>query len=225
MTFAEKAIKYFFNLIKPTTLPSSIEVMNPYVSKEIKRVISHFYKKFYADENKRIFIVGINPGRFGGGVTGIAFTDPINLEQHCGIKNDFYKRPELSSRFVYSVLEAYGGVHKFYSKYFLTALYPLALFRDGKNYNYYDSPEIYRSLKKDIVCSLQSQIEFGADNKVVFCLGKKNEYYLKEINSEINFFRKIITLEHPRYIMQYKLKSVNSYIKKYLDSFANVESF
>ncbi len=39
----------------------------------------------------RYLILGINPGRFGGGITGIPFTDPIRLQNICGIENDFQK--------------------------------------------------------------------------------------------------------------------------------------
>lgn len=39
-------------------------------------------------------ILGINPGRFGAGTTGIAFIDPIRLENECGINNSFPKKVE-----------------------------------------------------------------------------------------------------------------------------------
>jgi len=86
-TFADKAIKYFSNINSSYNLPKGISVMNPYENSEVKKIVKQFYKKFYNDDNKRTFLIGINPGRFGGGLTGIAFTDPINLEKKCGIKN------------------------------------------------------------------------------------------------------------------------------------------
>lgn len=191
--------------------------MNPYANRENLELVKRFFDKFYDDSNPRVFIVGINPGRFGGGLTGIGFTDPINLEEKCGINNNLEKRAELSSRFVYMVIDAFGGAEKFFSKFFLSALYPLALIKDGKNYNYYDSKEVYEAMKPEIIDSLKKQIEFGA-TKTAICFGKKNEKFLNEINSEINHFEKIITLDHPRYIMQYKLKKVDEYIAKYLEA-------
>ena len=92
-----------------------------------------FYNRFYNDTNKRIYLIGINPGRFGGGTTGIAFTDPINLQVKCEIENKFAKKQELSSDFIYKLIDEFGGVENFFSKFYLTALYPLALIKDGKN--------------------------------------------------------------------------------------------
>ena len=215
-TFGDKALNFFKNLNYPQNIPGNISTMNPYENKETQKVITQFYKKYFNDKNKRIFIVGINPGRFGGGITGIAFTDPINLEEYCGIKNTFDKKPELSSRFVYKLIDSYGGAERFYSRFFVSALYPLALIKEEKNYNYYDSKEIYNSLKPEITKLFKQQIEFGAESNVVICLGKKNEKYLREINKEIKHFKEIITFDHPRYIMQYKFKSVNKYVENYI---------
>ena len=218
-TFSQKAINFFTNLKSPKTLPGNIKVLNPYKVEDVKIIVKEFYNRFFDDTNERVFILGINPGRFGGGVTGIAFTDPIVLEEYCGIKNSLIKKPELSSRFVYSFINEFGGVTKFYSKFFMGAVYPLALLSDGKNYNYYDSKELYRILKPHLISSLQKQINFGARKDIVICLGKKNFNYLNELNKEFKFFESIIILEHPRFIMQYKLKKKEQYIKKYIDTF------
>ena len=215
-TFADKAIKYFLNLKSLLQLPPLISLINPYTSSEIREIVTAFYKKFFDDNNERVFILGINPGRFGGGLTGISFTDPVALRNECGIENDFGNRKELSSEFVYSFIKEYGGVKKFYSKFFLSALFPLAILKDGKNYNYYDEPHLLNSLLPGIVDSLRNQIEFGTKRETAVCLGKKNAKYFNEINSKHNFFRKIEILEHPRYIMQYKRKSLGKYIEQYL---------
>ncbi|BDQ03618.1 uracil-DNA glycosylase family protein [Ignavibacterium sp.] len=216
MTFADKAIKYFSGLKAPEINFNQTEVMNPYSSPEVKKIIREFYLKFYNDDNERIFIIGINPGRFGGGLTGISFTDPVALGEECGIKNNLGNQKELSSKFIYSVANQSGGVKKFFSKVFLTALYPFALIKNGKNYNYYDDKVLAERLKVDIVKNINSQIKFGARKDFAILLGKKNAAYFKALNDEHNFFKKIIIVEHPRYIMQYKLKNIDNYINKYL---------
>lgn len=226
-TFAQKAIDYFINLQPPQNLSAGsagIEVLNPYKSSDVKRITSEFYKSFFNDNNKRFFILGINPGRFGGGVTGIAFTDPIALVKSCGIKNSFIKKPELSSKFVYSFINEFGGVKKFYSKFYVGAVFPLALIKDGKNYNYYENKDLYHHLKPYIISSLKKQINFGAINTSALCLGRKNFVYLNELNNELSYFNSIITLEHPRYIMQYRLKVKHLYIKKYLEVFRSLKT-
>ena len=40
---------------------------------------------------------------------------------------------------------------------------------------------------------------------------------LKELNKEHNFFKEIYPLEHPRYIMQYKTKQKEEYVKKFVE--------
>lgn len=220
-SFSKKAIKYYLNLSAPKQLPAGVQIMNPYENEEVKTIVNKFYEKFFNDNKKRTFIIGINPGRFGGGITGIGFTDPKTLHDSCGIKNSFDKRHELSSNFIYSMIENFGGVKKFYSKYFITALFPLALIKNGKNYNYYDNKKLYNILKPEIISSIKKQIEFGASDKLAVSLGKKNFLYLKELNDEIKFFKKIEFLEHPRFIMQYKRSQINFYIKKYLDLLEN----
>jgi len=106
-------------------------------------------------------------------------------------------------------------VKKFYSKFFLSALFPLAILKDGKNYNYYDEPQLMNLLLPGIVESVKNQIEFGVKKETAICLGKKNAKYFNEINSKHNFFGYIEVLEHPRYIMQYKRKSLSKYIDRY----------
>ena len=77
---------------------------------------------------------------------------------------------------------------------------------------------MYNFLKPEIKESLSTEIKFGCRSDKVICLGKKNAKFLVEINNAEKFFEKIVVLDHPRYIMQYKLKQKDDYIKKYLDA-------
>lgn len=217
MSFASKAIKYFCNLNSPRKQIGGVKIINPYSSPEVKSVVKEFLKKYYDDNKGRIFIIGINPGRFGGGLTGISFTDPVALRENCGIENNLGKKRELSSRFIYQLANEFGGTKKLFSKVFLTALYPFALIQNGKNYNYYDNKSFALQLKKDIIKNISAQISFGARRNFAIILGKKNADHFIPINKEMKFFDKLIILEHPRYIMQYRLKSVEHYIKKYIE--------
>jgi len=217
-TFADKAINYFLNVKTPKLNIGDIHFINPYKRPEVRIVIEKFFKKYFSDSNKRIFIFGINPGRFGGGLTGISFNDPVALREECEIENELGGKKELSSKFIYMVIKEYGGCDKFYSNMFLTALYPLAILKDGKNYNYYDQTELYNTLKPQIVTTIRTQMSFGSRREFVVCLGKKNAKFFKEINDEHNFFEEIRVLDHPRYIMQYKSKYRKDYIGEYLSA-------
>ena len=215
MSFSSNATTYFCNLKPPHIKSSGVEVINPYEKDDVKEIIKNFYAKFYNDQNERLFIIGINPGRFGGGLTGIAFTDPAALREYCRIENTFGERKELSSKFVYTVINQFGGVKKFFSRVFLTALYPFAIIKNKKNYNYYDEKPLSDLLRLDMVQNIREQIKFGGRRDYAILLGKRNADYFFPINEEHKFFKRITVLEHPRYIMQYKLKQIDSYIHKY----------
>lgn len=218
MSFASKAINYFCSLEASDKLLNGIDVINPYALDEVKNVVKKFFRKYYNDNNARIFILGINPGRFGGGLTGISFTDPVALKEHCGIENKLGSQKELSSKFIYLLTNKFGGTEKFFSKVFLTALYPFALINNGKNFNYYDDKSLASILRNDIIKNIEAQIAFGARRDFAVILGKKNAEYFASINKEKHFFNKIVVLEHPRFIMQYRSKNLNQYFNKYLKS-------
>ncbi len=221
ITFADKAIKYFLSLRTPAVLPENIYTINPFQQPEVQTVIEKFFNKYFNDSKSRLFVFGINPGRFGGGLTGIAFTDPVTLREDCGIKNDLGNRRELSSKFIYELISEFGGERKFFGRFYLTALYPLAILKDGNNHNYYDQPDLYKVLKPHIKNAIQEQLKFGARKDIAISLGKKNAIFLNEINAECHFFDEIKVLDHPRYIMQYKLKHLSKYMKYYLSVMGN----
>lgn len=174
-----------------------------------------FYTKFYNDQNDRTFILGINPGRFGAGLTGVPFTDPIRLEQ-LGIKNNFPKKQELSSVFIYEMIDACGGPDAFYHQYYIASLSPLGLTKDGVNYNYYDDPKLAKRIEPFIIQNLETQIKFGCNREVVYCLGQgKNFNYLQKLNDQHHWWRRVVPLPHPRWIMQYRLKTKKAFIDLY----------
>lgn len=216
MTFGEKVINYFSNLESPRKLPAGVEVMNPYREKSVMQCVSAFFTKFCSDKNKRVYILGINPGRFGAGITGVSFTDPVTLREVCGIPNDLGSSRELSCRFVYDFIREYGGVKKFYANFYLNSICPLGFTRNGKNYNYYDDPRLLKMLEDYIVSNLWKQLEHGAERKHAICLGTgKNFDYFRKLNEAHGFFEQVYPIEHPRYILQYKRKFIPQYVEKY----------
>lgn len=227
--FADNIIKFLTELEFKGDLPPDVSIMNPYrENPAIIPVITEFYRKFYSDNNQRHLIIGINPGRFGAGVTGIPFTDSKRLSEKCGLTIPGLKTFETSSVFIYEMIDAFGGVDLFYRKFFIGAVCPLGFTQSrpaGKsiNYNYYDSPSLIRDVKSFIIENFKKQLEFGVSRDICFCLGTgKNFKFMEQLNSEFHFFGKIIPLEHPRFIMQYKTKQKEIYIKKYLDEFMNL---
>ncbi len=220
---SQKIITFNKNLNYKGSLPSQIQIMNPFRENPYAlKVSSVFYKKYYDDDNHRKLILGINPGRFGAGVTGIPFTDTKRLVEKCGIPWEGDPTHETSSVFVYEVIDAYGGVEKFYNEFFIQSVSPLGFVKKDdngkeKNFNYYDSKELLNASEPFILDSLKKILRLGVRKDICFCLGNgKNFKYLHALNEKMNFFEKIIPLEHPRFVMQYRSKHKNEYVKKYL---------
>ena len=215
MNFAERIINYYRNLHIENELPEGIGVLNPYTNDTVLNVCRQFYNKYYDDSKGRIFIIGINPGRFGAGITGIPFTDPVVLENECGIKNNFEKRSEISSEFIYKIINAMGGPSHFYKHFYIGSVSPLGFVKEGKNFNYYDSKELTKSVKPFIVSNLVKQIGLGINSRKCYCLGQgKNYEYLQLLNIELKLFDEIIPLPHPRWVMQYRRKKLDEIISE-----------
>ncbi|UII28393.1 DUF4918 family protein [Fulvivirga maritima] len=222
MTYAEKILKYYDELNLPEDLPEGVEVLYPFAEEEVQRVTRLFYNQFFNDDHKRAFLIGINPGRFGGGATGIPFTDPIRLEEELGIENEFDKKSELSSRFIYQMINAVGGSELFYKHFYFTSVSPLGFVKDGRNLNYYDIPELQKAIEPYMVAEMRKQIDFGA-HKIAFSLGKgKNISYLKYLNKKYELFEEIVPLPHPRWVMQYRLKRLDEFIDEYVQAFTPI---
>jgi len=223
-SFAEKVIAFCSELGYSGELPAGISIMNPFrENPEVLSVISAFYRKYYSDNRPRRIILGINPGRFGAGATGIPFTDTVRLKEKCGLSIPGIKTHETSSVFIYEMIDRYGGPEKFYIDYFISSVSPLGFTKtalSGKevNYNYYDSRELSEAILDFTVESINKQLLFGIDREICFCLGTgKNFRFLSKLNSEYHFFKRIEPLEHPRFIMQYRSKQKNFYLERYIE--------
>ena len=216
-TFAQQVCDFHFSMNPKWKLPKGVELINPFTNAPTKEIFESFYLKYFNDNNSRHFLFGINPGRFGAGITGVPFTDPKILEEKCDITNSFQKKNELSAIFVYEFIDALGGPRSFYENFYITSVCPLGFIKNGKNYNYYDDNLLYESVKPIIINNIETQIKFGCHREVAFCMGMgKNMKYLKKINDEHGFFEKLIPLPHPRWVMQYKLKSKAEHLNKYV---------
>ena len=214
-------ITRFYNSIELPTLPPGVQSLLPFEEASVANVFNAFYQKFYDDSNHRRLIIGINPGRFGGGVTGIPFTDPIRLASDCGIENNFQARQELSAVFMYQMINAFGGPAAFYNQFYITSYSPIGFTKGGKNLNYYDDKLLAEAIEPFAVKCLTEQLGWHADQDIAYCLGDgKNFQFVSKLNARYGFFKTIVPLSHPRFIMQYKLKQKEDYIKKYLEAFS-----
>jgi hypothetical protein len=198
MSQSDAILNFYRNLRPRFALGDGIGIMNPYKEAAAWAVVQQFYKKYYSDNRPRAFIFGINPGRHGAGMTGIPFTDPVRLTEICGIPNGWKQQAELSSQFVYAVIDACGGAEAFYRRYHITGLSPLF------------EPFMLRCIRR--------QLATMPNFSTCFCLGEGENYkYFSRINDRHGFFKEIIPLPHPRWVMQYRRKKVKEYTELYVE--------
>ena len=225
-TFAQKVLQFNNELSKISMeLPDGFKIINPFNGNQkdtVNKITLEFYKKLYNDNNKRRLILGSSPARRGTAITGVPFEDAAHLQKETGIMIDKFYINKSSSGFLYDVIETYGGCEKFYSDFYMNFVCPLGIVKISSkgnevNCNYYDSKKLQAALYQLIVRSIQTQIDFGIDTSVCYCIGSGQNYdFLTKINNEYHFFQKIIPLEHPRFIMQYNSKRKDIFLEKYL---------
>lgn len=229
-TFAERVIEFNRDLDYRGSLPPGYRVMNPFLENpETMSVMEQFYRKYYGDRLQRRLILGINPSRNGSGVTGVPFTDTKHLERVCGIKMKSARTHEVSSVFMYAMINAYGGPEAFYRDFYINSPFPLAIIREtenGKwvNANYYDNPMLSLMTEEFMIDSLRRHSSLGLDTSEVYVLGIKNAAQIAKLNGKTGLFGQLIPLEHPRYIQQYKSREKQFYIDKYIRRLKNLKS-
>ena len=211
----------FIQQLQPPQVPPPYEVLYPFADADVLQACRQFYKKYYADAAPRYIMIGINPGRLGAGITGVPFTDPIRLIDSCGIANPWPRKPELSSIFMYEMMEAFGGVAAFYQQLYISSISPLGFVADGKNVNYYDDRLLAEAVLPFAQQCLDTQLSWPVQRSVAFCIGEgKNLQYLQQLNQQHQWFNQIEALPHPRFVMQYKRTQIDAYIDQYLQAFS-----
>jgi hypothetical protein len=218
-TFASRVYDFYTQLRRPR-VPAGVTVMNPYADARVRECLRGFLHKYFGDNNPRVLVLGINPGRFGAGITGVTFADPVALADFCGIETGLPRRRELSSIFVYDFVQRFGGPAVFHRSFFLTAISPLGFTRGGKNLNYYDSPALAKAVTPFIVRSIEQQIALGGRRDHAIVLGTGTNFtFIQRLNAEHGFFAQLHALDHPRFIMQYRRRRLDEYLARYEATF------
>ncbi len=220
-TWAEHLFQFYNSLQPGQSLPNGVQWLYPQRSPEVMDVVQRFLHKYFDDAAERTLMLGINPGRFGAGVTGVNFTGPRQLTDDCAITHPFPMRSELSAEFIYTVIKAYGGPEAFYQKFYIASVCPLGFVKGGVNINYYDDKALQQTVEPFILNSMEKMLEGNVNRKLCLCIGEgKNFKYLTKLNEKQQWFGRIIPLPHPRFVMQYRRKTLTSYVQLYVNALA-----
>ena len=214
---SEKLIHFYQSLRPPKNLPKDIEILFPQKDPQVIELIKKFFEKYFNDNKPRRLMLGINPGRYGAGITGVNFTAPRQLKKNCRIDHHLGLTSELSAEFIYDMIGEYGGVKKFYTNWFIGSVCPLGFIKNGKNINYYDEKKLMEAVTPFIIDCIHKQIAIGFSTDKCLCIGgEKNFKFLSGLNNEHKWFGEIVPLPHPRFILQYRRKQKDQFIHQYL---------
>ncbi|MFD6334860.1 uracil-DNA glycosylase family protein [Streptomyces niveus] len=229
VTVARRILQFNEELTETTLkLPPGFTVINPFSGPQkerVREVTTAFYNKYYDDDKPRRLVLGSSPARRGTAVTGVPFEDAKLLESETGVDVGGYAVSRPSAGFLHDVISRYGGREKFYADFVMSFVCPLGLARTnakGKevNCNYYESKKLLALLHSFLVDALERQLAFGIDTSVCYCIGSgENFAFLSKVNESQRFFRKIVPLEHPRFITQYNRDREEEFAEKYLSAF------
>jgi hypothetical protein len=218
MAVGTSITNWLLSLQLDIALPDGFEVLTPYAQPEVRSIVKAFGDSYQSDDRPRLGLWGINPGRFGAGVTGLAFTDPWAVVHQLGIPTEILGRRELSAEFVSRVIEAYGGAAPFYQDVVLTAFCPLGFVRDGVNVNFYDDAALVRAIIPFVHQHINAMHASGVRRDAMIVLGTGALKRFVERHVCDAFPGTGFTyLEHPRYIMQYKRKHLHEYVQRYVE--------
>ena len=214
--FSEQIVSFYAQLDLKLPKSLGVEVLNPFKDARVIELSRWYHKKYYHQKKKRYFLFGINPGRHGSGITGIPFTDPMQINE-MGFQNDWPQRHELSAVFIQDMIQAYGGISAFAEQFYVSSVCPLGFIKGGKNINYYDEAALMKKTERFIIKSIKQQIALGCRTDLTFCIGQgKNYKVLTKLNEQYKLFEKIIPLPHPRWVMQYRLKRKTEFVNEYI---------
>ncbi|MFK0244496.1 uracil-DNA glycosylase family protein [Amycolatopsis azurea] len=229
MTVAQRILQFNEELAGTTLeLPPGFTVINPFIGPQkerVREVTTAFYHKYYDDDKPRRLVLGSSPARRGTAVTGVPFEDAKLLESETGVDVDGYSVSRPSAGFLHDVIGRYGGRQRFYADFVMSFVCPLGLTRTNPkgnevNCNYYESKTLLALLNSFLLNMLERQLAFGTDTSVCYCIGSgENFTFLSKVNEGQRFFKKIVPLEHPRFITQYNRDREDEFADKYLRAF------
>lgn len=218
-TFGDDIGRFLTTLRWSVELPPEFTLLDPYASAEVRRVVTEFCRRFYTGTHLRLGMWGINPGRLGAGLTGLCFTDPVSLRDQLGIASTIDGRREPSATFVGMVIEAYGGPEAFYHDVYLGAISPLGFVRQGSNVNFYDDPTLSRAIVPFVQSCLETQMAAGLRSRPSVLLGSGAlRQFVERTLQPRGLLDGAVVLEHPRFIMQYRRRHVDDYVRRYVDT-------
>lgn len=168
--------------------------------------INAFWHKFYGDTIPRVMICGINPGRYGAGMTGIPFIDFMSLSQLVpGVDR---MDSEKSASFFYQVARGFG-VESFFRTFYVSNFSSVGYLRDGKNLNYYDLPH---PALKIVERNFIKEIEIVQPTHIISLSKEVHQSVRSLLPASVDCS---LRLPHPSWVVTYRAGEINQWGSRY----------
>ena len=174
-------------------MPPSWQLVNPYAIHWDR--FEFFIKKYYKTGSKRDLIIALNPGRKGCNKTGIALTDENVLCTKLGYPSNNQKpEVERTATRIWSIIEKlHPNLNTFFSKFFMTNIFPFGIVEDGKNVDFSKIIKI-QSIKNFSKAFISKSIDIFDPEKII-CIGRKSEEFMYSHFSDQRL--RLTYLHHP----------------------------
>lgn len=177
-----------------------------------------FWNKFYGPHVPKVVICGINPGRFGAGLTGIPFLDYRSLSE-IGFNMD-KKDSEQSSEFFFEVFKKIG-TERFFKSFYVTNFSSVGYSKNGRNINYYDLPD---KAKKTVYANFSTEMK-SVNPTHIISLGVSVQYSVRELVKSEAIAKDVdhsLRLAHPSWVMTYRRKNKDMWVDKYVNELERI---
>ncbi|MCE5361045.1 uracil-DNA glycosylase family protein [Candidatus Igneacidithiobacillus taiwanensis] len=167
-----------------------------------------FWQHYVPDPLPQTVILGLNPGRFGAGQTGIPFVDFRSLSALLPEASLPKQDSEPSATFFHRVVQ-HIGAEKFYRMFYVSNVSAVGYLRDGKNCNYPDLPELARPT---VARNFAEEMGLLRPKRII-ALGREVEASAQALFPDGSV--RISHLPHPSWIMTYRLREAQSWVRRY----------
>lgn len=218
MSVRREVLAFYESLNADAFARGNVSIHNPFDDERRRAAITAFCERFYDDAAPRIHLLGINPNQPADTSSGVHYTDGYALDVHCGIPNGFSKGRELTSRFFYLVVEAFGGAAAFYRSVFAWSVMPVCVTEVGEYRNYYDE-RIYETVRPLVRGNMEwLRDRIPGDGRAVVLGTGENKASFERLDGFPFGYRNIVYLPHPRWILQYHSNELDKHVERYVEA-------
>ncbi|MEY2342744.1 uracil-DNA glycosylase family protein [Acidithiobacillus sp. IBUN Pt1247-S3] len=173
-----------------------------------RSIAEQFWQQYIPEPLPQTVILGLNPGRLGAGLTGIPLLDFRSLASLFPDGRLPRNDTEPSANFFHRVVQNVGA-EKFYREFYVSNVSAVGYLRDNKNCNYHELPDAAQRIVEE---RFVAEMAVVAPKRII-ALGREVEATVQRLFPDGSV--RISHLPHPSWIMTYRLREAQSWVRRY----------